>query len=116
MAVHHYDVTIANNGTASNEVDLTRWQQDRKGLSLVGIITPAAVDAVTLFLSVSLNGGTHKPIYGTSGSARSITQVADTLISTLPSEFCSVAGTKVKLNTSGAVAAARTYTLIFSDV
>lgn len=111
MAIFRKEVVILSGGTTSNAIDL----KGSPDLALAAIVCPGTVDAVTLAVHCSADNSTYKAVYGTDGNAKAITQAASAHIAVSPADYASVGDGYVKLVASGAVAANRTYTLIFRD-
>lgn len=113
MAIYRKQVEILSGGTTSNAVDLKGGGNG--DLAIAAIVCPGTVDAVTLAIHCSADNSTYKAVYGTDGNAKAITQAASAHIAVSPADYASVGDGYVKLVASGAVAADRTYTLIFRD-
>lgn len=113
MALYRFNVEIANGAAISNAINLKGGGYSN--LVLAAIICPGTIDAVTLAIQCSADDSTYKAVYGTDGNAKAITQAASAHIAVNPADYSSVGNGFVKLATSGNVAAAREYTLVFRD-
>lgn len=81
--VYYTTVTIASSGTISGVADLY-------GYSLLGIVTPAAMDGTAFTVQASHDNSTFNVMYDTDGTALSITSAASRYIALAPQDFASV--------------------------
>lgn len=107
--------TILSGAALSGDYDLS----GASGLTIVGLITPAAWTAAVLTFSVSLDGITYYPLYNSSGVevqlASSVLTVASAWIGLDPSDFVGIPHVKLRSGTNAATvnqAADRTVLLI----
>ena len=106
-------VTIKNGGTSSapiRPVDSGVFQYH----VIAGIITPATVDATTIQIDYSLDGSTWLSITDDAGNAETITQGANKFIWLSPIQYSCVAP-YLRITAGGAVAADRTYKIVFRE-
>ena len=108
------ELTIPNGESASNWAEITPPDDTRDTWAFTELVTPAAVDAVTLTLEYSdSDAGNHADALvtqNTAGDLDPITQTASASIALHPVQY-SVVHKYVRLKASGNVAAARTYKL-----
>jgi hypothetical protein len=76
------DVVVAAAGTTSESIGLSGW-------SLVGIITPAAMDSVAISFTAA-QSSTFVPVYSDTGSAYSVTCAASRYIIVDPTKLLGV--------------------------
>jgi len=114
MAIRKVGVQIGSGGTASDWVS-AKEIADNGTLCIVGIATPATVDAVALSFEFSMDGTNELAITDYAGVAQSITQAADTYITLSPVNY-PVVPAFFRLKAASAVAAARSYTIVLRDV
>lgn len=114
MSIRQIAVTIPNGETYSKWISAKDFT-DNGTVALVGIATPAAVDAVALRVDYSIDGSTALTAVGTDGTAKTLTQTADDYIVLPPAEYPLIPG-YFRLGVASATAAARTYTVFGRDV
>lgn len=115
MSIRSMQVTIQSGASTSSPVSAKDFT-DNGTVALVGIATPGTVDAVTLAVEFSIDGGsTWLTVVGSDGVAKSITQTADDYIVLSPHEYPLIPG-MFRLKSSGNVADDRTYTILGRDV
>ena len=115
MSIRSIQLTIPNGSAASKWVS-AKDMSDHGSLALVGVATPGTVDAVTLAIEYSIDGGTTAlTCVGSDGTAKSITQTANDYIVLSPAEYPVIPG-HFRLVSSGNVGADRVYTIVGRDV
>ena len=113
MAIRKVIAEIGSGGTSSRWIPASEVA-DNGTLCIVGIATPGTVDAVALAIEFSMDGSTALAVTSSDGTAQSITQAANKYITLAPSTY-PVIPAFFRLTAAGAVAAARSYTIVMRD-